>query len=305
MLTALACLLLASSPAPLPLVQSAPKDDCADIRSLELLPPVLSPPRLCVSPGIMTSVLFDHPVAAELQEEARFVEVTRGRGGIGFIPPRDLLPGEQLRLTAVLQAGQTRQSLTFILVAHPGQGSHQINVHYTGRTWQDMSDALSQSLLANTNLSEENAALREELSRMRAQQAQPTGLCGAWTGRQLTRKGIATHVMAVNREAAGTLAVTGAVSFRGDSTVAVEVSIINPSQEHWNLEKAALVNEQGETLKALRFRQADELAPDGTLTVFVEFDPTDFALSHTTLTLADADAQSLTLPNVVFPAARD
>ncbi|MFY0577785.1 DUF2381 family protein [Cystobacter fuscus] len=301
MLTLLASWLLASSPLLASPTEQRPSDDCEDIRRLELSPPVLSPPRICVSPGTLTGVIFDHPVVVELQEEVRFVEITRGRTGIAFIPPRDLRPGETLRLTAVLGVGETSQNLTFVLVAHPGHGSHQIEVNYNQRNWQSMNDALSQALLANRRLNAENAALEEEGIRMRAQLARPTGLCGAYAGGQLSQNGITSRRIDVPLAPDGALGALHAVTYRGRSNIAVEVMLIHRGPEPWSLENATLVNELGETLNALRHRQVGALSPGEELPVFVEFDPTDFTLGKATLTLTGTRGRTLTLPKVVFP----
>ena len=45
--------------------------------------------EICVSPGMVTSFLFDTPLEdVELQDEVRFLEVPRGQRGISFVPPR-------------------------------------------------------------------------------------------------------------------------------------------------------------------------------------------------------------------------
>lgn len=297
----LATFLLASSPPTHSSAPPSPDDDCADIRRLDFSPPMLAAPRICVSPGILTGLLFDHPVDVDLQDEVRFAEVTRGREFIGFIPPRDMVSGERLRLTAVLSVGDTRQSLTFVLVAHPGQGSHQVEITYQERSWQSLNDALGQTLLTNRRLSEKIATLEAEAAQAREQLDSRTGLCGAYAGGQLSYDGIKTRVLHLLNGWSGELRVHQVVSYRGTPNVAVEVTLINPTQESWRLEKATLVNARGETLNALRFRQAEALRPGEKLPVFVEFDPTNFALDSTTLTLADGGARTVSIPDVVFP----
>lgn len=299
MLPLLTALLLASSPPRL--AEPTPDDDCADVRRLDLSPPVLSAPRICVSPGVLTGLLFDHPVDVELQDEVRFAEVTRGRELIGFIPPRDMVSGEHLRLTAVLSVGGMRQSLTFVLVAHPGQGSHQVDITYQERSWQSLNDTLGQTLLTNRRLIEKIATLETEAAQARAQLASLVGLCGAYEGGQLDIHGITVRVLDWLTGANGGFQIQRVLSYRGASNVAVEVALINPTQEPWSLEKATLVNARGETLNALRFRQAEALRSGERQQVFVEFDLTGFALDGATLTLADAGARTLSLPGVVFP----
>src|SRR5687767_5653785 len=84
-----------------PVVEPLPAAACEDVRRIELSrEPTARGREICVGLGLMTGLLFDAPVSVELQDEVRFVEVTRGRSGIGFVPPRDMAEGERLRLTA-------------------------------------------------------------------------------------------------------------------------------------------------------------------------------------------------------------
>ena len=294
-------LLIASVPGSSSVAGQPSSDDCEDTRQLELSPPVLAPPRICISPGTLTGVMFDYPVTVELQDEVRFVEVTRGRAGIAFIPPRDLRPGEVLRLTAALGAGEASQSLTLVLVTHPGHGSHQIEVSYRPRSWQSMTDALSQTLLANQRLRTENDALVEEGARLRAQLTPPTGLCGAFDGGELSdERGIPLRRILLAQSSTEPLTAAHVTSFRGRSNVAVEV-LFSQTVEPWSLEKATLVNEKGEQLDALRYRQAILIPPDRNLTVFVEFDPTNFTLDGAILKLTGTGGRAVTLTHIVFP----
>ncbi|MET0405063.1 MAG: DUF2381 family protein [Cystobacter sp.] len=304
MLTRLtAWLLIASTPVSAPAAGQLSSDDCEDTRHLEVAPPLLAPPRICISPGTLTGVIFDRPVTVELEDEVRFLEVTRGRAGIAFIPPRDLRPGETLRLTAAMGMEETSQNLTFVLVAHPGHGSHQIEVSYRPRSWQSMADALSQALLANQRLRTENAALTEEGFLLREQLSQPTGLCGAFASGQLSYfRGIAARTMDTSNSSSGELEVVTITSYRGNTNIAVEVRLKHQTPEPWSLETATLVNEQGKMLRALRYRQAHALKSGEVGVVFVEFEPSvDLALDTATLRLTGTDGRAVTLIHVVFP----
>src|SRR5690349_8383226 len=73
---------------------------CEEIQRIEQARTTLAPHEFCVSPGLMTGVFFDAPVSVELQEEFRFEAVSRGRTSISVMPPRDMAPGERLRLSA-------------------------------------------------------------------------------------------------------------------------------------------------------------------------------------------------------------
>ncbi|MET0405716.1 MAG: DUF2381 family protein [Cystobacter sp.] len=304
MLTLLASwLLIASAPlSPAPAGQPS-SDDCEDTRRIELSSPVLTPPRICISPGTLTGLIFEHPVAVELQDEIRFVEVIRGRAGIAFIPPRDLRPGETLRLTATTDMGETNQNLAFVLVAHPGRGTHQIEVSFRPRSWQSLADALNQALLANQELRTENAVLAKEGVRLRAQLAEPTGLSGAFsTGLLSLDWGVSICQVDVAQTSTEALEVVRATSYRGISNIAVLVMLVHQTPEPWILESATLVNAQGEMRQALRYQQAGALSSGEKQMVFVEFDFKGFALgSVSSLRLTGTGGRAVTLTHVVFP----
>ena len=136
---------------------------------------------------------------------------------------------------------------------------------------------------------------------MRAQFAQPMGLCGAYAGGQLSETGITSRRIDVPPVPAVALGALHAVSYRGHSNIAVKLMLTHQTSEPWSLEKATLVNERGETLNALRHRQVGALLPGEKLPVFVEFNPTNFTPGRATLTLTGTGGQVLTLSNVVFP----
>ena len=303
MMTAIISLFLASSPPSSSRLESQPRDECEDTRRLELSRPTAGPQRICVSPGTMTGLLFDSPVVVEIQDEIRFVEVTRGRNGVSFVPPQDMLPGEQLRLTATLQVGAIRESVTFALVAHPEQATHQVEVYRDQRSWQSLRDELNQASLTSKRLQEEKEALEAELEQIKTRLALSMGLRGDYISGELDRHGIETRALPLLLDEApvGVLNAPQATSYRGKRNVAVEVLIRNDTREIWTLKKATLVNNQGETLEAIRIWQPNELLPDQDVRVFVEFDATSITSDRVTLNLGGAGNRVLSIPNVVFP----
>lgn len=252
----------------------------------------------------MTGLLFDHPVVVEFQDEARFIEIIRGRTGISFVPPPDMLPGEQLRLTANLQVRESHQSVTFALIAYPGQATHQVEVHGDTRTWQSLHDELNQAWLMSKRLKEENEALKAELAQAQVQLARSTGLRGSYIAGDIGwRRGVATREFELPQVAetrSGELSAVRAVSYRGSKSVAVAVAVLNTTPDPWMLENATLVNSQGETLAAIRVWQPETLLPNDTLRVFVEFETNRVPSGPATLNL-EGDTRVISVSNVVFP----
>ena len=125
-------LVLLQAPAAL---ESPPPDiRCEQVKRLELSLVSTGHFEVCVSPGLMTGFRFDAPVTVDLQEDVRFEEVMSGRSSIGFVPPKDMAPGERIRLTAHIAGGGAPQSVTFALVAHRGRATHQVEVYRDQRT---------------------------------------------------------------------------------------------------------------------------------------------------------------------------
>ena len=137
---------------------------CEDVQRVELSLVPTASVEVCVSPGLMTGFRFDAPVKVDLQDDVRFEEVMHGRSGVSFIPPKDLAPGERLRLTALLGGGESPQSITFALVAHRGRATRQVEVYRDKRTRESYQEEIEQERAKNQQLREENQGLRAQLA---------------------------------------------------------------------------------------------------------------------------------------------
>ncbi len=112
-----------------PVVQSTAAA-CLEVQRVELSRAHGGSREICVSPGLLTGLVFDASVVVDLEEEIRFTEVSRGHTSISLIPPGDSVEGERLRLTARFRDGT---SVTFMLVVHTGQATRQVEVYRDGR----------------------------------------------------------------------------------------------------------------------------------------------------------------------------
>lgn len=174
---------------------------CEDVERVDLSLALGEVAReVCVSPGLMTGFLFDVPAAVELQDEVRFAEVIRGRSGVSFVPPKDMAPGERLRLTAHLGDGESQQSVTFTLVAHPGQATRQVEVYRDQRTRESYQQELAQE--------------REKNQQLRAQLARAGGLRGLFLSGALGIDGIPVKQFNLGELRSGTLSLKRIITYR-------------------------------------------------------------------------------------------
>jgi uncharacterized protein (TIGR02268 family) len=249
----------------------------------------------------MTGVLFDAPVSVELQDEVRFVEVTRGRSGIGFVPPRDLAEGERLRLTARFVDGASQEAITFTLVAHSGRATHQVEVYRDRRTRESFQQEVAQERAKSQHLNEENQRLRGELERLQARVHQAVGLRSVIISRAMgdmgvTARGLTTSGARSDRD----LTLARGICYRSDNNLAVAVWLTNSGAEPWTVAGAALtVN--GEPIKGLVW-QGETIAPGGEGLVVVEVAGAGEGLrGDATLSLWEAGPRVIHIPQVSFP----
>jgi uncharacterized protein (TIGR02268 family) len=287
--------LLHGAPAP----QQSSTAACEDLQRIELeLAPLTTAREICVSPGLMTSFVFDVRAEVELQDEVRFQEVARGRGTISFLPPRDMMPGERLRLMARLGAGETQDLVTFTLVARSGQATHQVEVYHAQRSRESYQHEVAQEQAKVHQL-------REQLEQMRTRLAQSEGLRALITSKELTHRGIQARSLAtgdLSGPSEGTLSFQSGASYRTNFGVVAELRLINSGSEPRNVVHASLVDATGKALHGMKPWQERPLEPGATGLVIVELDAQrQAAQGEFTLVLKDDGGHVLHLAGVSFP----
>jgi uncharacterized protein (TIGR02268 family) len=271
---------------------------CEEVRRVELaLAPTAAAREICVSPGLTTSLRFDAPAIVDLQDEVRFEEVVRARRLLMLMPPPDMVPGERLRLTARFEGEASSNSTTFVLVAHSGRATHQVEVFRDKRT----RESFQQEVLQERARSEQ---LREELARTRVLLSQSGGLRSLIANRTMGIGGVRAQVLKseVLGSSQGGLSWVSGTSYRADKSVAAEVLLMNSGAEPWTAAAASLVDSHGEEMKGVQLRQEEVIGPSQTKPVIVEVDATtEQARGELTLKLWDAGGRSITIPKVAFP----
>jgi uncharacterized protein (TIGR02268 family) len=285
-----------------PVVEPLPAAVCEDMRRIELSrSPTRGEREICVSPGFLTGLLFDAPVSVELQDEVRFVEVTRGRSGISFVPPRELVEGERLRLTARFMDGASQEAIAFTLVAQSGRATHQVEVFRDRRTRESLQQEVAQERAKQQRLSEENQRLREELERMRAHLEQGVGLRGVIISGAMGPEGVAARPLTgLDERPERELLVTRGICYRSGGRAAAAVWVTNSGTEPWTVVGASLVV-NGEPMKGLIW-QGETIAAGETGVVVVEVVGAGESLrGDATLSLWEAGPRVIHIPQVTFP----
>ncbi len=286
-----------------PVVEPLPAAGCEDVRRIELSRnPTKGGREICVSPGFMTGLFFDASVSVELQDEVRFVEVTRGRSGISFVPPRDMVEGERLRLTARFTDGASQEAIAFTLVAYSGRATHQVEVYRDQRTRESFQQEVTQERARSQQLSEENQRLRGELERMRARLEQPVGLRDVIISGAMGAAGVAAQPLLDLAERAGReISANRGVCYRSATNVAVAVWLRNSGAEPWTVAGASLTLD-GEPMKGVVWH-GETIGAGKTGLVVVEVNGAEDALlrGEATLSLWEAGPRALHIPQVTFP----
>ncbi|QRN96687.1 DUF2381 family protein [Archangium violaceum] len=270
---------------------------CEDVRRIELAATPEAAREVCVSPGLMTGLLFDAPIVVELEDETRFLEVMRGRNGIGFVPPRDMAPGERLRLTVRFANGAAPDVIPFVLVAHQARATRQVEVYRDTRTRESYQQEVAQERARSRQL-------LEELERLRAERQVLKGLRGAIVNGTISMTGVQARMFRpeVDGRSVDGLSLVKGAGYRSDTSVALEVWVANSGPEPWMAVEASLMNARGEKVKGLRFWQGEAIAGNGKQQIVVEVENADDAPSgNYSLWLKEAGPRQLTIPGVTIP----
>ncbi|WNG25046.1 DUF2381 family protein [Cystobacter fuscus] len=277
---------------------SAPRPSCVDRQRIDLSTRAAAGVQeICITPGGLTGFVFDQPASVDLEEEVRFGRVLRGRDSISFVSPPDLAPGERLRLSVRFERDPPEQGVTFMLVAHPGQVTHQVDVFHDGRSRASLWQEIEEERAKNQRLGEENQSLQGQLNA-------PGGLLRVFLNGELGRQGIVSRVLSVNVSwnVENSLTVLGGTVFRSFNSVAVQVSVKNNGTAPWRVEKALLVANQGQRLEGIRFGPPQAIYPGVTRAIFVEARAAPGTpLEALTLTLNEEGPRSITMENIPLP----
>jgi uncharacterized protein (TIGR02268 family) len=260
------------------------------------------PVEVRVSPGVGTLFVFDAPPSrVEVEARQRFRAVGLEGVMLTLLPEASFLEVGQGRLTAHFSDGAAPSAATFLLRAvPPALAERQLEVHRLPRGLESYSREARA-------LREENAALRREVARLQAAQAQPDGLLGLLVAEEpMYAKGVvAQDIPAVlgGRARGGSLEKWRVRAFKSTQQVALALLLQNRGAQPWRAEGAALRGKAGASLKVLRVWQPGPMAPGESGQVLVEAENAPQAEQGPfTLTLWEAGTRNpVTLSNITFP----
>jgi uncharacterized protein (TIGR02268 family) len=101
------------------------------VRRIELAAGTLSPPELCISPGLSTTLLFDRALARDgvvLEGRERFQRVEAAGSMLVLVPSEKLEPGQRLQLKVRFTGTEAPESASFVLVVHADQAERQVEI---------------------------------------------------------------------------------------------------------------------------------------------------------------------------------
>lgn len=299
----------ATAQPPLPSCEASP-------HRIELLAvPTDKTPEVCISPDLPTTFRFDSPLppgAVELQERERFEDVSTGTRSITVIPPKDLRPGERLKLVVRFTDGAAPTSATFELVGHPARAARQVEVFRNRRTVEDYQQEVK----------EKEARIRQLQSELVRTQAEGSGLgitgliaSGLLKVDVKNVQGVLAKDLTstITNPSANALLTPTVISYRSTTTrrekgedvmrVAVAMVMDNPGTAPWTAKDAALLVGKGQDVKEAKAWQLAPIPPGGSGLVMVETELLAHEARGTfTLKLWDENGGRLvTLGGVTFP----
>lgn len=254
-----------------------------------------------LSPGQPTTFLFDSDVRADgltLENRERF-EVAPGKRIITLVPSEKMRGEKPSEVTVCFADGASPTCATFRLIVHPAVGERQVTIIRHPRPVDTIQAELKKSY-------EENARLRAEIDRMRAEHDRPEGLIGLFASGMVGEAGIPSQEITrrITKRESNTLIPAAVTTFAAPGRVAIELWLENPDAARpWIPQGAVLVGPKGEVLNAT-FWPAEPIPSGEQRRIWIEVMAPDAQTEGPfTLKLWEADGQrTFVIGNVIFPA---
>ena len=267
-------------------------------------------PEVCASADETTTFVFDSRVAVgavEFQTGERLAHWALGQDGLSLYatPRADYLPGERVKVTVRFADGAAPASASFWLVGHASRGTRRVEVYRQPRP-PDVCEKERDEAQA------EARQCQEDKARLLAERVGPGGLMGvAWLGGAgIVASGDIRSKL--REQLTNALGLDDAWSYsytrKGEThpaSVAVRLSLSNPSAEPWTLAGAALVDSTGEEVELARWQEAPIPAKGaGAVVVGIEGERAQFGCPCTLKLWEAQGPRTVTLGNVSFPVSQ-
>ncbi|WP_224240580.1 DUF2381 family protein [Hyalangium gracile] len=302
----LALLVLVTSSA----VSAQPAACQTTVRRIELGAGAVSPPEVCISPGLSTTLLFDRPLARDavlLEGRERFQRLEVAGSLLVLVPSEKLEPGERLRLKVRFTPPDAPESATFVLVVHREEAERQVEI---SRASRPPDSCLSELQRTEVELQRKEVELQRCLAARPSPASLPdprVSLAALLSDGAIDASGLTSQLVPLREFPAArtdTARVKQVTVYRSIARLVVAVQLAAPEgMKPWQAVGASLVRPSGEALQAQWLVQPRALTSGERESVWMEVDiPSDGARGSYTLELWDeARARTITVPGVRFP----
>jgi uncharacterized protein (TIGR02268 family) len=245
---------------------------CQDLQRIEVSPMNQALSEICVSPRFVTGFRFDAPVSVDLQDETRFEDVARNRTRVQLRPPKDMRPGERLRLSAKYLDGTPKDEVVFMLVAVEDEATRQVEVFRDQRSREALDLELKRERANNQRLKDELTQLRQSLRALREQNEDPPHLVGLILGLREDDAGYRIEKVdfSLMDLAEGSPLVVQVRVFRTASRVAFDLRLEGGNTETQRTLGASVWDARGEHARVVHVRRDDMTSQDGHQLMIVE-----------------------------------
>ncbi|MGZ3458082.1 MAG: DUF2381 family protein [Archangium sp.] len=255
-----------------------------------------------ISPGQITTFVFDSDVRADgvtLESRERFELADLGKRTLTLVPSEKMRGEKPSTLTMCFADGAVPTCATFRLIIHPAIGERRVEVFRHPRPVDAIQAALKKSY-------EENARLRAEIERLRAEHDRPDGLLGLFASGMMGSAGIPSQDITkrITKRESNTLDPVMVTTFRAPGRIAIALVLENPdAAKSWTPQGLKLLGSKGQILDAT-FWPAEPIPSGERRRIWIEvMAPDDQTRGPFTLKLWEADGQrTFVIGNVTFPA---
>ena len=252
-----------------------------------------------ISPEQPTTFSFDSDVRADelTLENREHFKVAPGRRLITLEPSEKVRDEKPSILVVCFADGAAPACATFRLVVHPAIGERRVEIIRKPRPVESVQAELKKSYA-------ENARLRAEIERLRAERDRPDGLTGLYASGMMGKEGIPCSPLRVVQRPGEALTGRKVFACRAPGKVAVLVELENPDgAAPWTAQGAKLVGAKGEELKGSVW-PPEPVRPGKSRILFIEVQPEDVqTVGPFVLKIWEVDGPRIvTLGNMTFPA---
>ncbi|MBM7117513.1 DUF2381 family protein [Archangium primigenium] len=231
---------------------------CEEVQRIELPRQPTGVLEVCVRPQSLTEFTFDAPVVVHVQDENRFEQVTRSPTSLQVLPPRDLAPGERIRLSVTYPDRQGQETFLLDLMGMEGPSTRHVEISRSPRVPDVNTDALAAERIESQRLQAELARLERELHQLRETLMDPRRLTGLVASSSISNwSGIKMRAFAITSQAPPVAPSTRqGLCYRSAYRVVVDMGKVPAPLRPWRAENADAWDAEGQKLEIVSIERA-------------------------------------------------